>query len=591
MQDMIHHRYWKYLSYLLFTFVLFLIVNTVADYGITWDENVQKNYGNAIILWYASLFKNTSAMEYSRLYLYGGFFEVISQGITNLGLLLTSIGPFEIRHFINALFGLLGIIGAYKLGNVLAGPMPGFFSALFLTLTPRYYGHIFNNPKDIPFAVGFLFSLYYIIKLYQHLPRPPQSLIIKLGIAIGVTLGVRIGGILLFGYMGLLIIGWFVSQYVLHSRIALEDGVVWARPLISSVLCVFVIAWAVMLIWWPWAQISPLLHPLEALRTLSRFDWPGVTFFAGKIYSGKDIPWTYLPTWFAIALPEFYFITLSVGCWLGLVFVVRLQKTLSHLTSLIQFGILLFAFCFPITIAIMMHSTLYDGLRHFLFVIPLLAVMSGVSFAYLLELARYKFVKHVLILAIILSMFLTLFDMYDLHPYQTIYFNRVVASGLQSASEKYETDYWGNSYKEGIEWVINHYQKDRSEDIRVSNCSAELIQISYYLDRENFIKREKKLIQNVMHNIKEIPSLAKMSKSERQMLERQADNTRNFSASTGLGNERNRIIPVPRNEESDIVIATRKRGDCYRKAQGQILYTVRRKNVPILFVKKVEIQG
>jgi hypothetical protein len=49
------------------------------------------------------------------------------------------------------LFGLVGFVSAYSSWPSLGREVrPVFFSVVFLALTPPFYGHAFNNPKDIP---------------------------------------------------------------------------------------------------------------------------------------------------------------------------------------------------------------------------------------------------------------------------------------------------------------------------------------------------------------------------------------------------------------------------------------------------------
>src|SRR4029077_17046232 len=98
-----------------------------------------------------------------------------------------------------------GTVGVWTLVLALAGPRVGFLAALFLALTPNYYGQMFNNPKDVPFAAAMVWALYYLVRLAPELPRPRWSLVAKLGLAIGMALGIRGGGLLLLGYLGLLL--------------------------------------------------------------------------------------------------------------------------------------------------------------------------------------------------------------------------------------------------------------------------------------------------------------------------------------------------------------------------------------------------
>src|SRR5207248_5366692 len=115
------------------------------------------------------------------------------------------LGVYETRHLLNGAFGILGLVGCHKLGRALGGPRVGFLALVFLLLTPNYYGQMFNNPKDIPFAVGGVWALYYMVRILPALPRPPVRLLVKMGLAIGLALGVRVGGLLFLCYLCLLL--------------------------------------------------------------------------------------------------------------------------------------------------------------------------------------------------------------------------------------------------------------------------------------------------------------------------------------------------------------------------------------------------
>ena len=115
---------------------------------------------------------------------------------------------------------MLGIVYAYKLGNHVWGPKAGFFSALFLAVMPGFYGQIFNDSKDIPFAALFSIALYNILRTYNQLPNVSYRLVVEVGVAIGLALGVRIGGIILLGYLLFFWATWLFIQWIkgLSSR-------------------------------------------------------------------------------------------------------------------------------------------------------------------------------------------------------------------------------------------------------------------------------------------------------------------------------------------------------------------------------------
>ena len=186
----------------------------------------------------------------------------------------------------------------------------------------------------------------------------------------------------------------------------------------------------------------------------------------------NQLPWQYLPTWFLISLPEFYFVVLLVGIALAVKSVRGAKFSVQRRDEAIQIGFLVFAFLFPIAVAILTGATLYDGMRHFLFVLPVLTVLAGISFVRFLRSSAIRPYKQVVAGLVVGSLALTLVDMIQLHPYEYVFFNRLIAGGLPKAAGRFETDYWGNSYKEGLEWVTKNYYPVTSRKHSVANCSV-----------------------------------------------------------------------------------------------------------------------
>ena len=303
-------KYWVWLSYLTFFSYLILIVFTFRDYGITYDESWRSTYGDLIINWYRSGFHDKGALSYWNLYYYGGFSDVIEQLVTKI----SSIGVYETRHFINAIFGLAAVVGAYKLGKYVASPFVGFLSALFLVTTARFYGHSFNNPVDIPFAAVSIFALYYLVQLIHHLPKPAKSLSLKFGITLGLALGIRVGATILVAYSVLALFLWFVLRYLTNKEPLTIETIrhnLYKPALIFFII--FVIAFFTMLVWWPAAQVNPIKQPIRAIRFSTNFQYSFDVFFDGRLIPNTQLPWYYLLKWFLITLPEFYFIALSGG--------------------------------------------------------------------------------------------------------------------------------------------------------------------------------------------------------------------------------------------------------------------------------------
>src|SRR5260370_41150966 len=79
-----------------------ITLTTYKDYSISNDEGVQHHYGELIITYYTSDFKNQSLFSFQNLYLYGGLFDIIAVALAHLA----PIDPYDLRHMLSALIGI-----------------------------------------------------------------------------------------------------------------------------------------------------------------------------------------------------------------------------------------------------------------------------------------------------------------------------------------------------------------------------------------------------------------------------------------------------------------------------------------------------
>ncbi len=349
-----------------------LVLSTFRDYGVTWDEDAHNWYGNFVLDYYISFFGDKTALHWRDLYNYGAAFDMIAAALNRV----SPIGVYETRHLLNGLVGILGLIGCGRLGREVAGPRAGFIATLLLISIPNYYGQMFNNPKDIPFAVGVVWSTYYMIRLVPMLPRPPLRMLAKLGAAIGMTMGVRIGGLLLVCYLILLLTVDETWRAVAAGRITVVAGAAWAGVW-RVLLPVVGVAYPVMLIFWPWAQTDPIENPLRALAFFSHQTFPFYTLFDGQFVPASDLPWSYLPTYIALALPELVLVLLICAPIVGVTALWRRNFRLSREQALASL-IIGVGIVFPVAYAIAIKAVLFDGMRHFIFVLPLIAAAAAV---------------------------------------------------------------------------------------------------------------------------------------------------------------------------------------------------------------------
>jgi hypothetical protein len=505
---------------------------TVHQYGVTWDEEIAVKQGATVITWYKTEFADRSAIDQSNYRLYGGFVNVLIQAARAA----THARIYEASHAIALAFGLVGLALAFWIGRRLGGPAAGCLSAVFLWMTPVYYGHSFNNPKDIPFAVLSLASFAAIAAGWRQLPRLPPVTWIATGLAIGSTLAVRVGGLALFGYLAAVWAAWLALRMIADHApraVVMQDAV----ALVRSGLKIVALAWVAMVAFWPYAAIDPIRHPFEVLQTLAHFpDYYGTVRFEGADLAPNHLPWTYVPVWFGVTLPEFYFIALAAAMWRAPAWLAALTRQEADRGRAVLTCALLATILLPVVSAVVLGATLYDGIRHFLFIVPPLAIAAALAIASLLASTRSRAIRAGVAALVGASLLATAVDMIRLHPYESVYFNRAIGGGLASAAPRFDTDYWGQSYREGVEWLMANYGSAGSEPIRVANCSKEFL-TGYYIETS--------------------PAA------------------------------RGRFVSVPLDQHPQVVLATT-RWSCQERFSGQVLHVVSRMGAPLCEVIEVE---
>jgi 4-amino-4-deoxy-L-arabinose transferase-like glycosyltransferase len=445
-----------------------------SDTGVTFDEVLQKNYGKRILYWYTSGFSDRSALTYAApLYEYGGAFEAPAH-------VLIWLLPFDwvaTHHALTALCAVLGVVATWRIATRLAGSRAGFFAAATLALTPAFFGHGLFNSKDIPFATAATWALDATLSLALSASPAAWRTVWMGAAATGVALGIRAGGMFMLLYPALAVLGRSAVERATNvtqvtnaantSPTLMPTG--W--PNLQRLVAGSTLSWLIMLGAWPWAQLSPFVRPFQAVRLASQFSWNGTMLFDGMCVHAQHLARRYLPVWFAVTLPELYL--LGAMCFPPLIWIwLRDSEQKRRLLRLLALAVLGVAAIVPLLAAVIGRVVVYDGQRHFLFVLPPLAAVCGCAIA---EVTRYASFPRVLRHGVVAVFFglamVTARDMISLHPYEYIYFNRL-AGGLPSASKRFETDYWGASYREGLSWLVQHVKPAVGTKLRVASCSC-----------------------------------------------------------------------------------------------------------------------
>src|SRR5207302_8920046 len=106
----------------------------------------------------------------------------------------------------------------------------------------------------------------------------------------------------------------------------------------------------------------------------------------------------------------------------------------------------------PVALTVIMRPAMYNGVRHFVFVMPPIAVLGGFAGTWLIERVqrhgRPALAAGAVAAAIALAA--PAIEMVRLHPYQYTHFN-YIAGGVRAADERYMLDYWGLAFKQAAQ--------------------------------------------------------------------------------------------------------------------------------------------
>jgi hypothetical protein len=422
---------------------------TVGDYAITVDEFNADDYGQKSLAWYTSFFTNRSNFDSveDTLWFYGPWFHILTTLVQSLDL----AAHWTTRHLLTFLLGLAALAALLPIARLAGGRWAGLI-AVGLCLTTGYlYGSMFFTPIDVPFLFAMTWAtLAIMLMAVPIVPRWPAT--IAAGLFTGLAIATRSPGLITHVYL--------IGALTLCAVEALMRG---GRSAGSDLLQIGVraaaaisIAWLTATTLWPWLQVgNPIAQFAEAFRYFANH--PGSFEFPhwGGMVRTTALPWSYVPAQLLFRLPEGFLLLLCIAVLSGIASVLAIlrlgfapiaQPRLSALREAVlvtaqarQRLIVWVAATLPIAAIILQHSTLYDGIRHVLFLIPMLAVVASFGFLRLAPLLRRFPMAAATVSGAYVGHAVLAFAL--LHPLQYASFN-VFAGGVIGAYGRFEQDYW-----------------------------------------------------------------------------------------------------------------------------------------------------
>ncbi|MCK9423042.1 MAG: hypothetical protein M0Q38_10625 [Bacteroidales bacterium] len=427
------------------------------DYGISWDENTQRNSGIVFINHIQKTFDikpirlsdRVPKLEDYQDKEFGAAFEVLLFATERLFQFKDYREVFFFRHLVNFLVFWMGVtVFAFVIKNRFENWFYPLIACLILFLHPRIFAESFYNSKDIIVMVFFIFSFYSFVRLSQTgLLRH----VMLLAFLSAITFNVRPVGILIPFLVFILLLPRFVKYPILPIK---------RRRHFINLMLLPVLFLFFVLATNPYLWSDPFGRTYAIIVKFLNYDvshTAGNILFLGKYIPTNQVPWYYLPLWIGISTPLVYLVFSMAGMLIALIRVLRMKSEFFNQDYSTQDLFVAGWLLVPIIIAILFHSTLYDGWRHFYFLWPAIvyfAIYFLKSFIAYLDLPgktwKTKAWKLLLFFVVGGTFLANIQTVIHNHPHQYCYFNVIAPE----PSDNFELDYWGLSYRDALEHLV-----------------------------------------------------------------------------------------------------------------------------------------
>ena len=457
---------------IIFLFLIFFSIYCALTIGLAWDEEFLKIQGKTTLNYLLSLGKIDedlfrreyySPIYYSIKYLFVQIFPAKYQ--------------IEASYLINLIFSFCTLVGIKKLSKELFNNKVGTIVFLVLFFYPIFFGHMAFNSKDTIIAFSHVWVFYFFIRYIknQHIKEKADSSINLIAIlcALGTGINLFFLGSLLPVFLFILFDIFFIKKFA-------------CKPFDKKKLLIdffkgFIIFYILLVLFWIDTHSNIFILPFKFFSEWAFGDlWRGYPYILvnGNYYLYNEIPKSYLFINLLYKSPEYFLITYTI--FLATFF--NSRNFFKKKFPLFNYKLILIIsiIVYPFILLFFTPFSIYDGLRHVLWMLPYVCIIPGLAIYYLIENIRYIRVKITLSL---LSLFIVffIFNFFLLTPYQYTYLNALNGK-IENRYKKFENDYWGSSTKE----LINKVDFNKKSPISFATCGINQYVAKYYLKKRGY---------------------------------------------------------------------------------------------------------
>ena len=442
----------------------FLIVQFffLPDYGATWDEPLHRNWGKLF-----SMFWKTG--DRSLLYMMPGNGVYYSPAYFTLSYLVSEfflswgLPLYQASHILNLCTASLVVFFTFLLTRHLFSRRVACFSVVFLLGFPQFLAHAHYNPKDIPLMLFVLMTSYFFL---WSLSRKNTRLLLFSAFLFGASIAMKVSAIL----MAPVFLVTYVTSVLPELRNTPMKSFIERQILLVLASTLLLMIGAV--VFWPSAWGDLHLIPSSIAFFLGHSFWPGRELFMGTLYAGADLPWYYTPLVYLQSTPVLTILFFIIGA------TTLLRKNRSvHKTQAIFLALWILV---PLLASLKPDLVRYDGIRQFFFVLPSILIIASLGFdrilSWILTRGLSRWVSVIFVSVLVLSL---IHEVISLHPFEGSYRNEVVRiMNPVDMDRRYEIEYWGASYKQGLDWLAENAEPNAEICVPVAG-----LLISWYEQR------------------------------------------------------------------------------------------------------------
>ena len=452
--------------YIFFIIYFILGIGIYNDYGISFDENINRTNGFVSLNYVINFFnlnfdlnpfyKNVPQINEYIDREYGIVFDLPAAAIEVILGIKNTKDIYLLRHLMTFVIFFLSTICFYFLClNIFKDKLISFIGLTILIFSPRIFAESFYNSKDIIFLSFLIFSIHLNVKF---LIFKSNTNIFFAALFSALMTDVRVIGIFL------IFITFFFLFFHTGKLNIKEKLLIFFKYLFIYTVTLFV--------FWPFLWENSFSNLLDAISEFKNYPWNGDVLYFGEFIKAKFVPWHYFIVWFFITTPLIFFIIIFGGFLLsGKILIKNLVNVEKNKNANLwnnQYEMILIyifsIFFIPLFSIIFFNSTLYTGWRQLYFLYPLLIIL-GLHFLIFLKKSFYNFFKIAFIL-LLLQLSFTSYFLIKNHPHQYVYFNGLSNLFLK---KNFAYDYWGVSNHLTIQYLLD--KKNFQFPLKISSAS------------------------------------------------------------------------------------------------------------------------